>query len=148
LGALTSLCDQINCLHEIFFEEALSRAEKLDRYLDEHGRTVGALHGLPVSLKDQFHVKGVDTTMGYIGWIGTYEGHSDPDKVHKVESQVVSELYLEGAVPYCKVRREAILIACSFSLCWLINTIVQTSLPQTLMVRPVLRNLDPVPDTF
>jgi hypothetical protein len=29
---------------------------------------------LYISLEDQFHVKGVDTTMGYIGWINTYEG--------------------------------------------------------------------------
>ena len=28
---------------------------------------MGPLHGLPVSLKDQFHVKDVETTMGYIG---------------------------------------------------------------------------------
>jgi hypothetical protein len=41
--------------------------------------------------------------MGYIGWINTYEGDPDPKKVHNVESQVVSELLLEGAVPYCKV---------------------------------------------
>lgn len=107
-----------NCLHEIFFDRALERAAELDRYFVEHGRTVGSLHGLPVSLKDQFHVKGVDTTMGYVGWINTYEGYSDPNKVHKVESQVVRELYLEGAVIYCK-----------------------TSLPQTLMYGETINNL-------
>lgn len=61
------------------------------------------LHGLPVSLKDQFHVKGEDTTMGYVGWINTFEGNPDPKKVHKVESQVVNELCSEGAILYCKV---------------------------------------------
>ncbi|KAF7594201.1 Acetamidase [Aspergillus hancockii] len=30
----------------------------------EHKEPIGPLHGLPVSLKDQFHVKGVETTMG------------------------------------------------------------------------------------
>jgi amidase len=98
-----NLLEQNNCLHEIFFQEALSRAAELDRYLSEHGRPVGVLHGLPVSLKDQFHVKGVDTTMGYVGWIGTYEGNPDPKKVHNVESQVVNELCSEGAILYCKV---------------------------------------------
>ncbi len=107
-----------NCLHEIFFERALARAAELDRYFDEHGRAVGSLHGLPVSLKDQFHVKGEDTTMGYVGWIDTYEGHLDPKKVHNVESQAVSELYLHGAVIYCK-----------------------TSLPQTLMCGETINNL-------
>jgi len=100
---LISLLEQNNCLHEIFFEEALARAADLDRYLSEHGRPVGVLHGLPVSLKDQFYVKGVDTTMGYVGWIDTFEGDRDPKKVHKVESQVVDELYSMGAILYCKV---------------------------------------------
>ncbi|KAJ3476075.1 hypothetical protein NLG97_g9244 [Lecanicillium saksenae] len=60
----------VNCLHEIFFEAAIADAEKLDDYFAKHGKPVGPLHGLPVSLKDQFHVKGVETTMGYVGWIG------------------------------------------------------------------------------
>lgn len=103
LQTLIGLPEQNNCLHEIFFEEALARAADLDRYLSEHGRPVGVLHGLPVSLKDQFHVKGVDTTMGYVGWIDTFEGNRDPKKVHNVESQVVVELYSAGAILYCKV---------------------------------------------
>lgn len=64
---------------------------------------MGPLHGLPVSLKDQFHVKGNDTTMGYVGWIGTYEGDRDPRKVHQLESQIVKDLLALGAVFYCKV---------------------------------------------
>ncbi len=100
---LIGLLEQNNCLHEIFFEEALARATELDRYLSENGRPIGLLHGLPVSLKDQFHVKGVDTTMGYVGWIDTFEGNQDPKKVHNVESQVVNELCSQGAILYCKV---------------------------------------------
>jgi amidase len=75
----------------------------LDEYFAANGRTTGPLHGLPISLKDQFHVQGIDTTMGYIGWIDTYEGSSDPERVHKVNSQVVSELLDLGGVLYCKV---------------------------------------------
>ena len=63
----------------------------------------GPLHGLPISLKDQFHVQGYDTTMGYIGWIGTHEGDKDPNKVHKINSQIAEELLSRGAVLYCKV---------------------------------------------
>ncbi|KAF1732290.1 Acetamidase [Beauveria bassiana] len=107
-----------NCLHEIFFDQALQRAAELDRYYEENGKPTGSLHGLPVSLKDQFHVKGVDTTMGYIGWIDTFEGDTDPKRVHKVESQAVSELLRQGAVVYCK-----------------------TSLPQTLMCGETINNL-------
>ena len=53
----------VNCLHEIFFDAAIADAEKVDKYYQEHKKPIGALHGLPVSLKDQFHVKGVETHM-------------------------------------------------------------------------------------
>ncbi|KAI4241118.1 MAG: hypothetical protein L6R40_004757 [Gallowayella cf. fulva] len=92
-----------NCLHEIMFDDAMQTARELDQYYEESGHVKGPLHGLPISLKDQFHVKGYDTTMGYVGWIGTHEGSSDPAKVHKVNSQVVEELLSLGAVLYCKV---------------------------------------------
>jgi amidase len=94
---------QNNCLHEIFFEEALLLAAEQDEYYDRTGQTVGPLHGLPISLKDQFHVKYAETTMGYIGWIGTFEGQKDTDKEFNVESQLVEELRALGAIFYCKV---------------------------------------------
>ena len=54
----------MNCLTEIYVERALQWAADLDAYLKEHGRVKGPLHGLPVSLKDQIPVKGLETTMG------------------------------------------------------------------------------------
>ncbi|WEW57130.1 amidase [Emydomyces testavorans] len=91
-----------NCLHEIFFDQALQRAEELDDHFAMYGKSMGPLHGLPISLKDQFHVKGNATSMGYIGWIDTYEGDPDPKLVYNMNSQVVSELLSLGAVLYCK----------------------------------------------
>ncbi len=94
---------------------------------------MGLLHGLPISLKDQFHVKGNDTAMGYIGWIDTFEGRCEPDLVHKVDSQIVSELLSLGAVLCCKVCWQARRMNVGY---WLILTSnFQTSLPQTLFVR-------------
>lgn len=55
---------QTNCLTEIFIERALARAKEMDDYLSENGRTFGPLHGLPISLKDQFTIKGLETIMG------------------------------------------------------------------------------------
>ncbi|KAI0451145.1 amidase signature domain-containing protein [Xylaria acuta] len=107
-----------NCLHEILFDQALERAAWLDAQFSDKKSTVGPLHGLPISLKDQFHVKGVDTTMGYIGWIGSNLGISDPKQTHLVESQIVTELLSLGAVLYCK-----------------------TSLPQTLLFGETKNNL-------
>ncbi|CAF3370648.1 unnamed protein product [Rotaria sp. Silwood2] len=30
---------------------------------------MGPLHGIPISFKDQFHIKGVETAMGYVGYL-------------------------------------------------------------------------------
>ncbi|KAL2213784.1 amidase [Sarocladium strictum] len=56
-----------NCLTEICFDEAVEQAKELDAYQREHGRLKGPLHGIPVSLKDQFDFKGLDSTLGYVG---------------------------------------------------------------------------------
>ncbi|EER40580.1 acetamidase [Histoplasma capsulatum var. duboisii H88] len=56
-----------NALTEIVFEEALEQARELDRSFNTTGKVRGPLHGVPVTLKDQFNIKGVDTTLGYVG---------------------------------------------------------------------------------
>ncbi|EHK22860.1 uncharacterized protein TRIVIDRAFT_29685 [Trichoderma virens Gv29-8] len=53
-----------NCLTEIMFSEAIERAKWLDSEFKKHGKTVGPLHGLPISIKDQFYIKGYDSSMG------------------------------------------------------------------------------------
>lgn len=52
---------------EILFESAVKRAKDLDEYLASHGKPNGPLHGVPTTLKDQFNVKGHDTSLGYVG---------------------------------------------------------------------------------
>merc|ERR1712000_651575 len=54
----------VNCLHDFFPDAALARAKELDQYLAEHGKPVGPLHGLPISLKDQLRVKAGRHTWG------------------------------------------------------------------------------------
>ncbi|KAI1617410.1 amidase [Exophiala viscosa] len=92
----------VNCLHETFFDAAIASAKELDDYYAQHKKTIGPLHGVPVSLKDQFHVKDVETTMGYVGWIGTFEGIKDDPRKGTYESEMVKELRSLGAVLYCK----------------------------------------------
>lgn len=55
---------QTNCLTEIFVDRALERATWLDEQLKSTGKVVGPLHGLPISLKDQIKIKGLETVMG------------------------------------------------------------------------------------
>ncbi|KAK6373706.1 hypothetical protein LTS17_008199 [Exophiala oligosperma] len=91
-----------NCLHEIFFEQAIEHAKRLDAAFAAGNGPIGPLHGLPVSFKDQFHVKGVETTMGYVGWIDTFEGLKGTGKEKNVDSELVREAKALGAVPFCK----------------------------------------------
>jgi amidase len=53
-----------NCLTEIYVEKALAWAKDLDDQLSRTGQVVGPLHGLPISVKDQFCIEGLDTVMG------------------------------------------------------------------------------------
>ncbi|KAF2159558.1 hypothetical protein M409DRAFT_30033 [Zasmidium cellare ATCC 36951] len=101
----------LNCLHEIFFDQAIEEAEKLDKYYAEHKKPFGLLHGLPVSLKDQFHVKGVETSMGYVGWLGTFQGKKGTGKEKTFESEMVRELRSLGATLFCKTSVPATLMA-------------------------------------
>jgi len=108
----------LNCLHEIFFDAAIKDAENADKYFAEHKKPIGPLHGLPVSLKDQFHVKGVETHMGYVGWMGTFQGKKDTGKEKNYESEMVRELRSLGAILY-----------------------VKTSVPHTLMCGETINNV-------
>ncbi|CZR48678.1 uncharacterized protein FPRO_03998 [Fusarium proliferatum ET1] len=54
-------------LIQVCFDDALKQASKLDGFQKEHGRLIGPLHGIPVTVKDQFNIKGLDSTLGYVG---------------------------------------------------------------------------------
>ena len=58
-----------NCLTVTLFSTALERARELDAFFaSTGGQTVGPLHGLPVSLKDNFNVSGVPSSVGFCAW--------------------------------------------------------------------------------
>jgi amidase len=54
-------------LTEILFDEAKKQANELDDHFEKHGKLVGPLHGICMTLKDQFDVEGFDSTLGYVG---------------------------------------------------------------------------------
>ncbi|KAH8797753.1 amidase signature domain-containing protein [Xylogone sp. PMI_703] len=92
-----------NCALEFFPEMALARAKELDDHLQKTGKVVGPLHGLPISLKDQFRIKGLETSMGYVGWIGKYD----------TKNSVLVDLLLKaGAVFYVKTSVPQSLMVC------------------------------------
>ncbi|KAL9089767.1 MAG: hypothetical protein Q9165_005561 [Trypethelium subeluteriae] len=91
-----------NCLTEIFFPLALSRARALDKHIQQYGTPVGPLHGLPVSLKDTFAIPGIDTSVGITSL--TFSPATEP-------STLVTTLLNAGAVLYCKTNIPQTLMA-------------------------------------
>jgi amidase len=85
----------IGCCTEMFFERAIQGAKELDEHLARTGKPVGPLHGLPISLKDSFDIKGEDTTLGWVGLIGK------PAPEDGVAAQQLKSL---GAIIYCKTN--------------------------------------------
>ncbi|KAG8408614.1 hypothetical protein J3459_010914 [Metarhizium acridum] len=56
-----------NFLTEMNIVGAINRAKELDRILNETGKTVGPLHGLPMTIQDTEDFKGFDTSCGITG---------------------------------------------------------------------------------
>ncbi|KAK3317078.1 amidase signature domain-containing protein [Apodospora peruviana] len=109
VAVVRSFCKRAAMIHqltrnmlEIGFDIALGRAKELDDYFHQHRRLVGPLHGIPMTLKDQFHIKGLETSMAFVGWIATFEGLRSTDKERNFESELVREFHLLGAVPIGK----------------------------------------------
>ncbi|KAF1993945.1 acetamidase [Amniculicola lignicola CBS 123094] len=84
-----------NCLSEIFFAEAIESAKILDENFRKTGKVVGPLHGLPISLKDNFNVVGRDSTVGFTSLVGQPATYN---------STLVELLEAQGAVRYCKTN--------------------------------------------
>ncbi|OAA54531.1 Amidase [Niveomyces insectorum RCEF 264] len=94
-----------NCLSEVIFTQALADAKALDVAFQRNGRrTVGPLHGLPISLKDQYRVRDTETSLGYVGWLGRKE-------TPETESWIVQELRRQGAVVFAKTNVPTSLMA-------------------------------------
>ncbi|KAI4957925.1 hypothetical protein J4E86_005065 [Alternaria arbusti] len=84
-----------NCLSDAFFDEAVQQAKSLDEHLERTGKTVGPLHGLPISLKDNFNVKGKDSTVGFTSLV---------NQPAEYDATLVEILRRLGAVQYCKTN--------------------------------------------
>ncbi|KAF5024396.1 hypothetical protein F66182_3482 [Fusarium sp. NRRL 66182] len=83
------------CLTQWFMEEAIDQAQRLDDYFDQHGTTIGPLHGLPISIKDHIHIIGTQSSQGSLASISKDEQDSD----------IVAILRSQGAVFYCKTNQ-------------------------------------------
>ncbi|KAH0601813.1 hypothetical protein MHUMG1_00692 [Metarhizium humberi] len=83
------------CLTEWFMDEAIARAQELDYHLATTGKTVGPLHGVPISIKSHIPISGHWRDMGYL----------DTLTKDTKDSQMVGILRNAGAVFYCKTNQ-------------------------------------------
>ncbi|CAE7031818.1 hypothetical protein P3342_006703 [Pyrenophora teres f. teres] len=91
-----------NCLTEIFFDDALNRASELDAHLASGNPPLGPLHGVPISLKDSFKIRGYDASIGLAALCF---------KPAQENSTLVECLLRAGAVLYCKTNIPQTLMA-------------------------------------
>lgn len=82
-----------NCVTELLPQQALARAQYLDDYLSEHGKPIGLLHGLPISVKEHIGMKGLDQNGGFISWVG---------RVAPDDALILKFLWNAGAVFYAR----------------------------------------------
>ncbi|KAG7691616.1 hypothetical protein KL929_005243 [Ogataea haglerorum] len=84
-----------NFITEVRFEEALKEAAEQDNFLEQKNELVGPFHGIVVSLKDNINVKGLATSMGFVGLA---------EEVAAEDSAIVKLLRRLGAIIICKTN--------------------------------------------
>jgi amidase len=67
--------------------------------LQTTGQTVGPLHGLPVGFDDSFHIRGLDSTCGYVSWIGDKKSKDDKGIVLQKLKQGRAIVFAKTSVP-------------------------------------------------
>ena len=70
------------------FEEARAQAVEADQ-AQHRGESLGSLHGVPITIKEQYQVKGTQTTLGATSQMG---------KVYSSEGPLVKKLRQAGAI--------------------------------------------------
>ena len=88
------------CLTEWFMDEALDRAKDLDNHLELTGKTVGPLHGVPISIKSLLPLKGHLVDLGILSTQTTVD----------FDSHAVAVLRDAGAVFYCKTNQPQLIM--------------------------------------
>jgi len=88
LARVDSVNPDLNAIVIPLFEEAQARAKELDESF-ARGETPGPLHGVPVTIKEQFRVAGTQITLGAKNKIGN---------VYNTEGPLVKKLREAGAV--------------------------------------------------
>jgi amidase len=85
-----------NFAMDFFINEGIARAQELDDYLAKNGKTIGPLHGLPISLKEQIGYGGKITNGGWVGWL---------TNIPKEDATTIKTLKKLGATFYVRTNQ-------------------------------------------
>ncbi|KAK3688864.1 amidase [Podospora appendiculata] len=96
-----------NCLSEILFDQALETAAKLDAHLARTGKPLGPLHGLPISLKDNFNLVGLDSTVGFTSHVG-HPATEDATLAELLRDKCGAVFYVKTSVPTAMMIAETV----------------------------------------
>jgi amidase len=83
------------CLTQWFMDDAIKRAQELDDYMEKNGKTIGPLHGVPISIKEHMPIAGTYSSQGSFASI----------VFNEEDCLLVSMLRSMGAVFYCKTNQ-------------------------------------------
>src|SRR5690625_2339587 len=89
----------LNAVVEERFESALEEAKEKDREINKVNFDVQPLYGVPISIKESFHVKGMKTTGGV---------YHRKDLIMNKDAVVVEKLKKAGAIILCKTNTPAL----------------------------------------
>ncbi|KAG1878990.1 amidase signature domain-containing protein [Suillus subluteus] len=96
LGKRAAIAHQLTaCLVDFFLDEGIKQAQQLDEYFQREGKVIGPFHGLPISVKGHYPVKG---TVGCGGFLVDMETST-------VDCDMISILRSLGAVFYVKTNQ-------------------------------------------
>lgn len=83
------------CLTQWFMDDAVKQAQALDNHLEQTGKTIGPLHGVPISIKEHMPIAGTYSSQGSFA----------STVLDKEDSQMIGMLRHMGAVFYCKTNQ-------------------------------------------
>jgi len=89
----------LNAVVDHRFSEALEEAKQMDANLDEVSLDEKPLYGVPISIKESLHVKGMKTTGGIV---------HRKDLIMSQDADVVQNLKEAGAIILCKTNTPAL----------------------------------------
>nr|AMB48900.1 amidase [Fusarium subglutinans] len=88
----------------VILEPAKRKNRKLDGFRQEHGQLIGPLHGVPVTVKDQFNIRGLDSTLGYVAKAFAPAENDAPliETLKKLGAVIIAKTNLPQSIMWCE----------------------------------------------